>query len=294
MIPRPFSYERPATTEEAVEVLAGAGERDVKVLAGGQSLIPMLSLNLARPDVVVDIGRLPLKGIESRDGRVGVGALTTHRLLELGREARELLPLAAETARHIGNPRVRNRGTFGGSLAHADPAAELPAVLLAYGGAVVARGRDGERRIPAADFFLGYLETALAPDELVVAVEVERAPEGSGSAFEEVAGRADDFATAAVAAIVALDADGRTCKEARLALAGVGDGPVRATAAENLVRGENEEEALLANVAGSVESAVDPEEDAFVSSAFRRRLAGVCARRALARAWRRAREGTEA
>jgi aerobic carbon-monoxide dehydrogenase medium subunit len=294
VIPRPFSYERPATTEDAVALLAGAGERDVKVLAGGQSLIPMLSLNLARPDLVVDVARLPLKGIESRDGRVVVGALTTHRMLELGREARELVPLAAEAARHIGNPRVRNRGTFGGSLAHADPAAELPAVLLAYGGAVIARGRDGERRIPAADFFLGYLETALAADEFLVAVEIERAPEGSGSAFEEVAGRADDFATAGAAAIVALDADGRTCKEARLALAGVGDGPLRATAAETLVRGESDGEALLAEVAASVESAVDPEEDAFVSSGFRRRLAGVCARRALARAWRRAREGMEA
>jgi aerobic carbon-monoxide dehydrogenase medium subunit len=294
VIPRPFSYERPATTEDAVALLAGAGERDVKVLAGGQSLIPMLSLNLARPDLVVDVVRLPLKGLESRDGRVVVGALTTHRMLELGREARELVPLAAEAARHIGNPRVRNRGTFGGSLAHADPAAELPAVLLAYGGAVIARGRDGERRIPAADFFLGYLETALAADELLVAVEIERAPEGSGSAFEEVAGRADDFATAGAAAIVALDADGRTCKEARLALAGVGDGPLRATAAETLVRGESDGEALLAEVAASVESAVDPEEDAFVSSRFRRRLAGVCARRALARAWRRAHEGMEA
>jgi carbon-monoxide dehydrogenase medium subunit len=284
LIPRPFAYERPSTVEEAVALLAGAGDRDVKVLAGGQSLIPMLSLGLARPDVLVDVSRLDLAGLEAANGYVRVGAATTHRTLELGREARELLPLAARVARHIGNPRVRNRGTFGGSLAHADPAAELGALLLAQGGAVVARGPGGERRIPAEDFFLGYLETALAPDELLVAVELERPPDGSGVGFEEAAARADDFATAAAAAIVALDADGRACAEARIALAGVADRPIRASAAEDLVRGEVLDKALFREVQGAVEASVEPEEDAFVSARFRRRLAGVCAGRALEQA----------
>ncbi|MDQ3890651.1 MAG: FAD binding domain-containing protein, partial [Actinomycetota bacterium] len=221
VIPRPFEYERAGSVAEAVALLAEAGTRDVTLVAGGQSLIPMLSLGLARPDVLVDLGALDLAGLERGNGSVRVGAGTTHRSVELGSDARELVPLASEAARSIGNPRVRNRGTFGGSLAHADPAAELGAVLLAYGGTVVAQGAGGERRIPADDFFQGYLTTALAPDEVLVAAELELPAPGSGVGFQEAARRADDFATAAAAAIVTLDADGRACSTARLALAGV-------------------------------------------------------------------------
>jgi carbon-monoxide dehydrogenase medium subunit len=289
VIPRPFAYERPTTVEEAVSLLAAAGGRDVKPLAGGQSLIPMLSLGLARPDVVVDLGELELEGVERENGRVRVGARTTHRTLELDPDARTLLPLAAAAAHHIGNPRVRNRGTLGGSLAHADPAAELPAVLLAQEGSVLVRGPGGERRIPAGDFFLGYLETALAPDELIVAAELDVVRAGTGVGFEEAANRADDFATALAAAVVTLDADGRTCAGARVVVAGVADRPLRLRAAEELAGGEQESEALLARVAAAVEESLAPEEDAFVSAGFRRRLAGVCARRALARAWADAR-----
>src|SRR5438094_8580575 len=187
VIPRPFEYERPGSVGEAVSILAGAGGRDAKVIAGGQSLVPMLSLGLARPDVLVDLSRLELNGIEAVDRRVRIGATTCHRTLELDPEARRVLPLAAGAARHVGNPRVRNRGTFGGSLAHADPAAELPVVALAHGGEIVARGRDGERRIAIEHFFLGYLETALAPDEVLVAAELERLPEESSVGFHEVA-----------------------------------------------------------------------------------------------------------
>ena len=265
MIPRPFDYERPRSVEEAVSILAGAGGRDAKVIAGGQSLVPMLSLGLARPDVLVDLSRLELNGIEAVDRRVRIGATTCHRTLELDPEARRLLPLAAEAARHVGNPRVRNRGTFGGSLAHADPAAELPVVAVAHGGEVVAHGPGGERRIPLAEFFLGYLETALGPDEVLVAVELERPPESSGVGFHEEAQRADDFALACAAAMVAPDG------HARVVLGGVGDRPLR-------FEGPTDE------LPAAVEAAVEPEEDVFVSAAFRRRLAGVCARRALARA----------
>ena len=286
MIPRPFEYERPRSLAEASALLAGPV--DAKVLAGGQSLVPMLSLGLARPELLVDIGALDLDGTELADGRVRVGARTTHRELELGARTRELLPLAAAAAQHIGNPRVRNLGTFGGSLAHADPAAELGAVVLVHGGEVVAHGTSGERRIDAHEFFLGYLETALGHDELIVAVELERLPEGSGVGFEEAAGRADDFATAAAAATVTLEADGRACASARIALAGVADRPLRAWAAEELVRGEPLRDELAARVQAAVEHGLAPEEDAFVSSAFRKRLAGVCARRALEQAWRAA------
>jgi aerobic carbon-monoxide dehydrogenase medium subunit len=265
VIPRPFDYERPGSVEEAVSILAVAGERDAKLIAGGQSLVPMLSLGLARPDVLVDISRLELDGIEAVDGRVRVGATTPHRRLELDPEVRSLLPLAAEAARHVGNPRVRNRGTFGGSLAHADPAAELPVVAVAHGGEIVARGPGGERRIPLGEFFLGYLETALAPDEVLVTAELESLPEGSGVGFHEEAQRADDFAVACAAAVVEQDGS------ARIVVGGVGDRPLRFDGAAD-------------ELAAAVESAIEPEEDAFVSAAFRRRLAGVCTCRALARA----------
>jgi carbon-monoxide dehydrogenase medium subunit len=289
MIPRPFAYERPATVEEAVALLAENGDSDTKVLAGGQSLIPMMSLGLARPDVLVDVGALELAGLEQTNGNVTVGALTTHRMLELGHEARGLLPLVAEAARYIGNPRVRNRGTLGGSLSHADPAAELGAVVLAYGGRVVARGPAGERRVPVDEFFVGPLTTALAADELLIAVELERPPAGSAAGFEEAADRADDFATAAAAAIVTLDDDGRTCREARIALAGIGPRPVRALAAEDAVRGEPFSEAVVAAAGEAAAAAVDAGDNPFISGTFRRRVAGVCARRALERAWRSAR-----
>lgn len=284
MIPRPFEYEAPASVDEAVALLSRPVE--AKVIAGGQSLVPMLSLGLVRPELIVDVGALELEGIDGADGRIRVGARTTHRELELGGRARELLPLAAEAARHIGNPRVRNRGTFGGSLAHADPAGELGAVVLVHGGEVVVRSAGGERRVAAEDFFLGYLETALGEAELVVAVELERLPEGSGTGFEEAAGRADDFATAAAAAAVTLADDGRSCAEARIALAGVADRPLRMPQAEALAAGESLGDELLGRVQAAVEEAIEPEADAFVSASFRKRLAGVCARRALEQAWR--------
>jgi carbon-monoxide dehydrogenase medium subunit len=265
VIPRPFDYESPASIEEAVNLLAAADGRETKLIAGGQSLVPMLSLGLARPEVLVDVSRLELDAIEPVDGRIRIGATTRHRTLELDPEAQALLPLAAAAVRHVGNPRVRNRGTFGGSLAHADPAAELPVVALAHGGEIVARGRDGERRIAVEQFFLGYLETALASDEVLVAAELERLPEGSTVGFHEVAQRADDFALACCAAVVPPGG------EARVVVGGVGDRPLRF---------DGPPDQLVA----VVESAVQPEEDAFVSAAFRRRLAAVCVRRALARA----------
>lgn len=262
MIPRPFEYERARSVEEAVSILASANGRDAKVIAGGQSLVPMLSLGLARPDQLVDISRLELDGVEETERGVRVGATTRHRTLELDPHVQRLLPLAAEAARHVGNPRVRNRGTFGGSLVHADPAAELPVVALAHGGTAVAEGPAGTRRIPLADFFLGYLETALAPDEVLVAVELDSLRDGSGVGFHEEAQRADDFALACAAAVVEPDGG------ARVVVGGVGDRPLRFDGAAD-------------ELPEQVEAAVEPEDDAFVSAEFRRRLAGVCARRAL-------------
>jgi carbon-monoxide dehydrogenase medium subunit len=288
MYPRPFEYMRADSVVEAVEALGGtAGE--ARAIAGGQSLVPMMSLGLAQPDLVVDIGRLPLEGAERRDGTLVLGALTRHRELERSAELGRQLPLAQEAAAYIGNPRVRNRGTLGGSLSHADPAAELGAVALAYGGRAVITGTEGERAVPFDEFFLGFFATAVGPGELLTRVELDLPPQGTGHGFYEVANRADDFATAAAAALVTVDEAG-ICTEARLALAGVGERPERCAPAEQACRGAGLEEATLAAVASAVEAAVSPEDDAFVSAAYRRRAAAVCARRAIEAAWRRARE----
>ena len=287
MHPRPFDYVRPETVTDAVAALGG-GEGDVRPIAGGQSLVPMMSLGLATPDLLVDLARVPLAGTERRNGTFALGALTRHRELERGAEIREHLPLAAEAAHYIGNPRVRNRGTLGGSLGHADPASELGAVALTYGGAVVIAGPEGERSVPIGDFFQGFFATAVGPGELVVRVELELPPPGTGHGFSEIANRADDFATAAATALVTVGDDG-TVADARLALAGVSDRPIRFERAAELCRGETLDEALCGRVAAAVRDEVQPESDAFASGEYRAAAAGTCAARALESAWRRAR-----
>jgi aerobic carbon-monoxide dehydrogenase medium subunit len=287
MYPRPFEYRRPETLSEATAALAeAAGE--ARVIAGGQSLVPMMSLGLVQPDLLVDIGRLPLAGAEGRNGVLSIGALTRHRELERSAEFAERLPLAAEAAHYIGNPRVRNRGTFGGSLAHADPASELGAVALTYGGRAVIAGPEGERSIPISEFFEGFFVTAVRPGELLVRVDLELPPPGTGHGFHEIAGRADDFATAAATALVTVD-DRGACAEARLALAGVSDRPIRFAAAEELCRGQALTGDCLDRVAAATRDGISPEDDAFISGAYRTRAAATCARRALEAAWRRAR-----
>lgn len=290
MYPRPFEYVRPKSVEEALEALAADGA-EVRALAGGQSLVPMMSLGLAAPNRLVDVGRLPLAGAERSASTVRLGALTRHRELERSAELAGMAPLAAEAAAYIGNPRVRNRGTLGGSLSHADPASELGTVALAYGGRAIVRGTGGERPVHFDDFFHGFFETAVAEGELLTAVELDLPPPGSGHGFYEVAGRADDFAIAAAAAVVSLDESGSACAEARLALAGVADRPLRVAAGEELCRGVALDGKLLARVATAVAGAVSPEDDAFFSASYRARVAGTCAARALRAAWDRARGG---
>jgi len=288
--PRPFDYTRPASVADALEALAGGGE--ARALAGGQSLVPMMSLGLAAPDLLVDLARLPLAGAENGGGSVRLGALTRHRELERSTELAAMAPLASEAARFIGNPRVRNRGTLGGSLSHADPASELGTVALAYGGRAVITGADGERSVDFDEFFHGFFETAVGEGELLTAVELDVPGAGSGHGFHEVAGRADDFATAAAAAVITLDGSGDVCADARLALAGVADRPLRVEAGETLCRGAALDDALLGRVGDAVAAEVEPEDDAFISAAYRARAAGTCAARALASAWERAREAT--
>ena len=290
MKPAPFLYFRPTTVEEAMALLAEHGD-EAKPLAGGQSLIPAMNFRLARPGALVDLNRIAeLSYVRShRDGLV-IGAMTRQRTVERSEEVRRVAPLVSEAMPFVAHPQIRNRGTVGGSIAHADPAAELPAVMLALEARFRARRRSGERSIPAGEFFKGALETALRPDELLVEIAVSRRPPRSGHAFTEVARRHGDYALVGVAAVVTLDPGGR-CGAARIALVSVGDGPVLATrAAALLVGAEPTAAAIRAAADAAARQDIDPPADIHASAAYRRHLTAVLTRRALARAFERAKE----
>ena len=288
MKPAPFAYHRPATLDEALALLAEHGG-EAKPLAGGQSLIPAMNFRLARPAVLVDLNRVAELGYV-RAGRDGlqIGAMTRQRAVERSDAVRSAAPLLAEAMPFIAHPQIRNRGTVGGSLAHADPAAELPAVMLALEARFRARGPQGERWIPAGEFFTGILETALGPDELLLEVVVPKSPARTGYAFAELARRRGDYALVGVAARVTLDRRGR-CQAARITLFSVGDGPVLATAAAAMLDGqEPSPEAMRAAADAAAQRDIDPPSDIHASAAYRRRLAAVLTRRALQRAVERA------
>jgi len=280
-----FEFVAAGTLEEALGVL-GEQREEAKVLAGGQSLVPMLNYRLARPTVVVDINALPLGEITVEDGRLRLGALVRYHELEESDVLARHCPVLREAAGLIGNVRVRTLGTVGGSLAHADPAAELPAVMTALDARIRVASASGHRILGAREFFTGPLTTALAPDELVTGVEAPALP-AHGWAVEEMSRRAGDFAVAAVVALVSLDRRGRV-DDVRLAFGGVGDRPVHARAAEDALRGHEPTTEAIARAAGAARDALDPPSDAFVSGAYRRLVAGVLCRRALARAVERA------
>ncbi len=286
----PFAYAAPDTVEEALDLLRRHGD-EAKVLAGGQSLVPLLAYRLARPRLVVDLDGLPLGQVAVAGGRLHLGALVRYHDLEASAAVARHAAVLGEAAALVGNVRVRSLGTVGGSLAHADPAAELPMALLALDARLVLVSAAGRRVLPAAEFFRGVLATALAPGELVAGVEVASA-QAMGGAVEELARRAGDFAVTAATALVRLDRRGLV-EDARVALAGVADRPVRAPAAEDLLRGHEPTPERIVRAAEAARAAVDPPSDAFASGAYRRLLAGVLTRRALARAVARApRRGT--
>jgi len=286
--PPVFAYHRPDTVEQALALLVD--HEDAKPLAGGQSLIPAMNFRLAAPAMLVDLGALEgLRGISIQGNGLRIGAMTTHASVERSPEVARVAPLLAEAMPHVAHPQIRNRGTLGGSLAHADPAAELPAVMLALGARLVLQSAQGERRVAARDFFTGLFATALAPGELVTAIEIAALPARSGVAFEEFARRHGDFALVGVAAVVTLD-DGGRCREARIALLSVGEGPVLAARAAAALRDERPTPELLraaAELAGNED--IDPPADLHASAAYRRQLARVLTRRALSRAVDRAR-----
>jgi len=283
MKPPLFRYFAPDTLEEALALRAEHAE-DSAALAGGQSLMPLLNLRMAFPGAVIDLAGIgELAGIREWDGGVAIGAMTRQRAAERSPLVRERIPLAARALPNVGHAAIRNRGTVGGSIAHADPAAELPAVALALDAEMVARTSGGERTIAAADFFAGFLTTALAPDELLVEVRIPGLPAGHGTAFVELARRHGDFAIVGVGAALALDGAGAIA-DARLVFIGVGGAPVRAREAEGLLRGSAPSDALFAEAAERAKTELDPPGDTHASAGYRRRVAGVLARRALAEA----------
>jgi len=289
--PAPFDYVAPRTVAEAVDHLGRHGG-DARVLAGGQSLVRLMNTRLATPAVVVDINRVEgLDAIAVENGSVRIGALARQRAAELSDVVRTAAPLFAEAGSHVAHPSVRRRGTVVGSIAFADPSAELPAALLALDGEAIVSGPDGERTVTAADLFTGAFATSLAPGELITAVRVPRetAPR-SGSAWVEVSRRHGDLPVCGAGAVVTLD-EGGAIASARVALCGVGATPVRATAVEEALAGVDPTEDAIARAADHAARDLDPPSDPHGSADFRRHLAVVMTRRSVQRAAERAREG---
>lgn len=289
MKPAPFKYYAPTTVDEALAHLAEHGY-DAKPLAGGQSLVPLLNFRLAQPAVIVDLNNVSeLFYIRAADdGGLRLGAMTRQRQVEHDPLVAERAPLLYETMPHIAYPQIRNRGTIGGSLAHADPAAELAAVSVALDGRFRLRSQAGARWVPANEFFIGLFTTVLEPDELLVEVALPPMPPHSGYSFLEITRRHHDFAMAGVAAVVTIDGDGR-CEQARLVFLAVGDGPVEAQQAAATLRGQKPTPEAIAAAADTAASAdVDPGSDIHASAEYRRHLVGVLARRALTQAFERA------
>jgi carbon-monoxide dehydrogenase medium subunit len=279
----PFEYHVPATLDEAIALLARHGER-ARPLAGGQSLVPLLTLRLARPEVVVDLNEIEALRAIRRDGEdVLVGAMVRHRALERGESGLAACPLLQEAATLIGNVRVRTLGTIGGSLAHADPAAELPAVARALDATLMLKGPGGERAVPASEFFIGALTTALRPGELIVGIRLPALGPGTGYAVTEFTRRGGDFAIVAAVDVVEMRSTGRIAR-ARVALAGAGPTPVRLARVEAALAGERPDPGILRRAAEGAAREIEPEGDAHASAGYRRHLARVLTARALERA----------
>ena len=282
MIPAQFDYTRPQSLDEAVAALADGGD-DAKVIAGGQSLMPLLRLRLAYPELLVDVGGLnELRGVRDEGDRLWIGALTTHYELIRDPLIREHLGLIAQTAGTVADPAVRHRGTIGGNLAHADPAGDMPAVMLVLDARMVVRGRDSDREVPAAGFFLDYLTPALEPGEILTGVRVPKPGPGWGFRYEKFQASAQAWAIVAAAAMVRRD-DGQVA-EARVGLTNMGPTPVRATAAEEAAAGAPADHGSLRGAAEHAADGTSPPSDLNARPDYRQQLARVLTARALAHA----------
>jgi CO/xanthine dehydrogenase FAD-binding subunit len=288
MKPPAFDYIAADSIAMAVAALARAGD-DAKIIAGGQSLVPLLNFRMLRPSVLVDINRIAgLDAIKETSEVIRIGALTRHYQLETSPLIARHLPVLSCAMTHVAHLAIRNLGTIGGSLAHADPAAELPMMALLLDAELRIASASGERIVAARDFFLGALTVDLAASEIITAIALPKLPPRTGWGFKEVARRHGDFALAAVAATLTVS-DG-AIKQARIALTGIGPTALRASEAEGLLIGHSLEPDLVSRVIGAVRAVIEPETDLHASSDYRRHLAGVLTGRALAAAWRRAHE----
>ena len=282
MIPASFDYLTPTTLGEAVEALVSHGE-DARVIAGGHSLLPMMKLRLARPGVLVDLSKIPdLSGIQQENGQITIGALTTHYEIESSDLLKDKCPLLPQTARVIGDAQVRNRGTIGGSLAHADPAADIPASILALGGELRVRGPDSDRWIQAEDFFLGLMTTALKPDEILTKIRIPVLSDRVGTSYQKVAQKASGFAIVGVA--VHLGMDRGLCAEIGVGVTGLGSKPYRARGVEEGLRNRRLEPSVIEAASSQVAQDVDPLEDIHASAEFRAHLARLYTARAIVEA----------
>jgi carbon-monoxide dehydrogenase medium subunit len=287
MIPATFEYHRPSTLQDAVALLGRLGE-DAKVLAGGQSLIPLMKLRLASPRHVVDLNRIGgLDGIAERDGALVIGALVRESELETSDVVRRRFPILADACRVIADPIVRNLATVGGNLAHGDPANDHPAVMLALEAEVVALGPKGTRKMPVAGFFTGPLETALAPGEILTEIRIPLPPPRSGGAYLKLERKVGDFATAAVGVQLTLGDNG-ACARVGIGLTNVGPTPIKATRAEGLLRGQRPDDATIREAARAAAAESDPAEDLRGSVEYKRDLVRVLTTRAIRRALERA------
>lgn len=295
MKPPPFEYQVPHTLDETLDLLARHGS-DAKILAGGQSLIPSMNFRMLQPAILVDVNQLPnLDTIRSNDdGGLTIGALTRQAKVERDGLVEQYAPLLFEVVPNIAHPQIRNRGTIGGSLAHADPASELPVYALAREVRMRLLSVRGERWVPAGEFFQGMFMTALDPDEMLVEIEIPALPARAGWSFQEVARRRGDYAMMGVAAYLELSSEG-ICRDARLVYLNAGDGPVRAREAEQSLVGGKPDAALFASAASkAAEDEIDPFGNVHATIEFQRHLARVLTLRALETAFARARNGRDA
>jgi carbon-monoxide dehydrogenase medium subunit/6-hydroxypseudooxynicotine dehydrogenase subunit alpha len=288
MKPAQFEYDDPRTVDEALDLLARHGD-DCKVLAGGQSLVPLMNFRLARPARLIDINRIDsLSYIKRDDRRLVIGAMARHAHLEHSEEVAQRWPLLTEAIAWVGHSQIRNRGTIGGSVAHADPAAELPAAFAALDASFQVRSKRGSRTVGWKEFFVSEFTTVLTPDELVTAVEVPAVDAGSGAAFVEYARRHGDFALGGAAVILKLGRDGR-CQKATIALLSAGPAPVRAGAAELQLRGAPVDESSIRAASAEAVKGLHPASDLHGSTEYRLGLLRTMTERALTKAAQRAR-----
>jgi len=292
MKPASFDYVRAESAEHAVQALAAAGG-DGKVIAGGQSLMPMMNFRLVKPSVLVDINRIPgLDAVQMRGDRIVLGALVRHRMTATDMLIQKHIPVLHHAMKHVAHLTVRNRGTFCGSVCHADPAAEMPMMSLLLNGAVHIVSPCGERTLAARDFFVGSLVTALEPDELVTEIEINTLPAGTGWGFEEFARRHGDYALAAVA--VTMQRRDGVASDVRIGHMVGGEMPMRAPQIEAMLEVREIDAALLDEAIDALRASLEPNSDLNASADYRRHLAGVLARRAISDAWARAEKGAAA